>query len=70
MMSADYIIDLGPGAGKHGGFLVGEGTPEQFLTLQTVTSQYLANYKQIEIPKKRRKGMVNFFCSMVQPGIT
>lgn len=60
MMSSDYIIDLGPGAGKHGGFLVGEGTPEQFLTLQTVTSQYLANYKQIEIPKKRRKGNGQF----------
>lgn len=60
MMCADYIIDLGPGAGKHGGQLVGEGTPERFLSLNTVTSEYLANTKKIEIPKIRRKGNGNY----------
>ena len=59
MMAADYIIDLGPGAGKHGGELVGEGTPEQFLRLDTLTSGYLSNAHQIEIPKKRRTGNGN-----------
>lgn len=60
MMCADYIIDLGPGAGKHGGLLVGEGTPDEFLKLDTVTSQYLSHLKNIELPKKRRTGNGNF----------
>ncbi len=59
MMCADYIIDLGPGAGKHGGMLVGEGTPEDFIKLNTVTSKYLSHIKNIEIPKIRRKGSEN-----------
>lgn len=59
MMAADYIIDLGPGAGKHGGELVGEGTPENFLKLHTITSEYLADIRKIEIPKIRRKGNGN-----------
>ncbi|HMG16631.1 MAG TPA: excinuclease ABC subunit UvrA, partial [Saprospiraceae bacterium] len=59
MMAADYIIDLGPGAGKHGGELVGEGTPENFLKLHTITSEYLADIRRIEIPKLRRKGNGN-----------
>jgi excinuclease ABC subunit A len=56
MMASDYLFDLGPGAGKHGGELVGEGTPSVFLRNKTLTSEYLNNTKRIEIPKNRRKG--------------
>lgn len=56
MMASDYLIDLGPGAGKHGGEMVAAGKPETFLTLDTLTSQYLSGKKEIEVPKKRRKG--------------
>ncbi len=56
MMASDYLIDMGPGAGKNGGLLVGEGTPQQFLTNDTLTSSYLKNEKRIEIPVQRRKG--------------
>jgi len=60
MLAADYLIDLGPGAGKHGGELVGAGVPETFLKKDTLTSLYLRNKKKIEIPEKRRKGNGNF----------
>lgn len=56
MMHADYIIDLGPGAGIHGGKLVGEGNPEDFGNEDTLTAEYLREEKNIEIPEKRRKG--------------
>jgi excinuclease ABC subunit A len=56
MMASDYLMDLGPGAGKLGGEIVGQGTPAQFLLNQTVTAEYLNKTKNIEIPKKRRKG--------------
>ena len=56
MLAADYVIDLGPGAGKHGGELVGEGVPETFINKETLTADYLNGRRQIEIPKKRRKG--------------
>jgi excinuclease ABC subunit A len=56
MMASDYLFDLGPGAGKHGGELVGEGTPSVFAGNNTLTSEYLNNTKRIEIPKHRRKG--------------
>jgi len=55
MLAADYVIDLGPGAGYHGGKIVGEGTPDVFRKLNTVTAQYLRNEKNIELPKERRK---------------
>jgi len=60
MMASDYLIDLGPGAGKHGGELVGEGIPTDFLTKDTLTSDYLNNKKKIEIPQTRRKGNGQF----------
>ncbi|MEM1320891.1 MAG: excinuclease ABC subunit UvrA [Bacteroidota bacterium] len=60
MLASDYLIDLGPGAGKHGGQLVGQGTPASFLTKSTMTSDYLNNQRKIEVPKKRRKGNGNF----------
>ena len=56
MMASDYLIDLGPGAGKHGGELVGEGTPSVFIQNQTLTAEFLNNVKRIEVPKHRRKG--------------
>lgn len=56
MLASDYLFDLGPGAGKHGGELVGEGTPSVFQGNQTLTADYLNHQKKIEIPKERRKG--------------
>lgn len=56
MLNADYIIDIGPGAGRHGGQIVGEGHPDSFLKLNSLTSDYLQNKLQIEVPKARRKG--------------
>ncbi|PIT94247.1 excinuclease ABC subunit UvrA, partial [Candidatus Falkowbacteria bacterium CG10_big_fil_rev_8_21_14_0_10_43_11] len=55
MMSADYIIDLGPGAGVHGGQIVAEGTPEQVKkNNKSLTGQYLAHKIEIPLPPKRR----------------
>lgn len=56
MLASDYLIDLGPGAGKFGGELVGEGIPKDFIKNKTITAEYLNNVRQIAIPKKRRKG--------------
>ena len=56
MLAADYVIDLGPGAGKHGGELVGAGKPGEFIKGHTLTADYLNNTRQIEVPKVRRKG--------------
>lgn len=53
---ADYIFDIGPAAGKHGGEIVSEGTPKEILKHHTLTADYLNGTKEIEIPKKRRKG--------------
>ncbi len=60
MLAADYLIDLGPGAGKHGGELVGEGRPETFATIRTLTADYLNGKRKIAVPKKRRTGNGNF----------
>jgi excinuclease ABC subunit A len=56
MLAADYLIDLGPGAGKHGGELVGEGVPGSFAHISTLTADYLNGKRRIEIPQKRRTG--------------
>jgi excinuclease ABC subunit A len=56
MLASDYLIDLGPGAGKHGGELVAAGKPETFLTQNTITANYLNKSVKIDIPKKRREG--------------
>ena len=54
---ADWIIDLGPAAGEHGGRVIAEGAPRQILAHpKSLTGQYLSGRKQIEIPKKRREG--------------
>ena len=57
--SADYVIDIGPAAGKHGGEIVSEGTPSEIKKHDTLTAAYLNGKKEIEIPKKRRKGNGN-----------
>ncbi len=59
MMAADYLIDIGPMAGKHGGEIVASGTPKDLLKLDTLTSAYLNGKKQIKIPAQRRKGNGN-----------
>ena len=56
MLAADYLVDIGPDAGKHGGRVVAKGTPENFLKLDTLTSSYLNGEVEIKIPAKRRKG--------------
>jgi len=56
MLAADYLIDLGPGAGKHGGEIVDQDEPKKFLDKNGLTASYLSNKKMIEIPSKRRKG--------------
>jgi len=56
MMNADYLIDMGPFAGRHGGHVVAAGTPQQVLKAGTLTSKYLLGETQIKIPEKRRKG--------------
>ena len=53
---ADHVIDIGPFAGKHGGEIISEGTPEELLTHNTLTADYLNGKKEIEVPKTRRKG--------------
>jgi excinuclease ABC subunit A len=54
--SADYVIDIGPAAGRHGGEIVSEGTPEEIKKHHTLTADYLNGTKKIEVPKERRKG--------------
>ncbi len=54
--SADYVIDIGPAAGRHGGEIVSQGTPLEIESHDTLTADYLNGKKEIEIPKKRRKG--------------
>ncbi len=56
MEKADYLIDMGPGAGRHGGTIVAATTPQKMNRLKTDTAAYLSGKKQIEIPQKRRKG--------------
>ena len=53
---ADYVIDIGPFAGKHGGEIISEGTPNQLVKQHTLTAQYLNGEKEIAVPAERRKG--------------
>ncbi len=56
ILTADHVVDMGPGAGVHGGEVVAEGTPEQVMANpQSLTGQYLTGFKQIPSPKERRK---------------
>lgn len=56
MNEADYIVDIGPGAGRKGGNVVFQGTPEEMKKTHTLTASYLNGEKSIEIPPERRKG--------------
>ncbi|WP_281300047.1 MULTISPECIES: excinuclease ABC subunit UvrA [unclassified Iodidimonas] len=57
ILSADHVIDMGPGAGEHGGSVVASGTPAQIMAAEhSLTGAYLSGRKAIPIPKKRRKG--------------
>ncbi|BAK94632.1 excinuclease ABC subunit UvrA [Tetragenococcus halophilus] len=57
MRSADYLIDVGPGAGDYGGEIVASGTPEQVVeNPHSLTGEYLSGRREIPLPKKRRKG--------------
>lgn len=61
MLAADYIVDIGPGAGVHGGEVVFAGTVDKLLKCRnSITGQYLSGKKKIEIPQKRRTGNGNF----------
>ena len=57
---ADYVIDIGPKAGKYGGEIISIGTPAETLKSDTITAQYLNGKMKLEIPKKRRVGNGNF----------
>nr|WP_229310424.1 excinuclease ABC subunit UvrA [Leadbetterella byssophila] len=59
MLEADYIIDIGPGAGRHGGRVVSQGPPQKFIAKGGITADYLSNRAKIEIPKERRSGNGN-----------
>jgi excinuclease ABC subunit A len=56
MLASDYIVDLGPRAGRHGGEVVFAGTPEEMLKADTLTSKYLNGHLKIEVPEVRRPG--------------
>ena len=61
MRASDYIIDIGPGAGIHGGEVVAAGTPEEVMANeQSLTGQYLSGKKKITVPKERREGSGNY----------
>ncbi len=56
MLSSDYIVDIGPGAGPHGGKVLFSGKPKDMIKSSTLTAKYLRNELSIEIPKERKKG--------------
>ena len=60
MLAADYLIDIGPKAGLHGGEIVAQGIPQDLLKLKTLTSGYLNGLHKIVIPKERRKSIEKF----------
>lgn len=56
MREADFLVDIGPGAGEHGGLIVASGTAEEIMACKdSITGDYLSGRKKIEVPKKRRK---------------
>jgi excinuclease ABC subunit A len=60
IMESDYVVDLGPGAGTHGGKIVAEGIVTDILRENSITTQYLNGTKEIQVPQKRRKGSGEF----------
>ncbi len=61
MLASDYIVDMGPRAGRHGGEVVFEGTPKELLKTDTLTANFLNGKMEISIPKERRKGNGEIF---------
>jgi excinuclease ABC subunit A len=59
MLASDFLVDIGPGAGRHGGEIVGQGTPASFLEGNSTTAQFLKGEVTIPVPKKRRQGNGN-----------
>lgn len=61
MMESDFIVDIGPGAGVHGGNVIAAGTPQEVMACdQSITGSYLSGRMKIDVPKKRRKGNGKF----------
>jgi excinuclease ABC subunit A len=60
ILSADHVIDMGPGAGRHGGLVVAFGNPKELMKQNTLTSSYLNNKKKFIIPEERREGNGKF----------
>ena len=61
MLESDWLVDIGPGAGINGGYVVAEGTPKDVMKVtESITAQYLTGKKKIEVPKNRRKGSGNY----------
>ncbi len=61
MLAADYLVDIGPGSGVHGGNIVAAGTPDEVMrNNNSITGQYLSKKRKIEVPSKRRKGNEKF----------
>ncbi|MFQ6848466.1 MAG: excinuclease ABC subunit UvrA, partial [Clostridium perfringens] len=61
MREADYIVDIGPGAGEHGGEIVASGTLDEIMSNEnSLTGKYLTGAKKVELPEERRKGNGNF----------
>lgn len=60
IIEADHVIDVGPAAGVHGGYIVAQGTPAEILKSHTTTAQYINGEKSIEVPKTRREGSGEF----------
>ncbi|MCX6286584.1 MAG: excinuclease ABC subunit UvrA [Bacteroidetes bacterium] len=56
ILASDYVIDIGPGAGVHGGRIVAHGTPEEIMNTTHLTGQYLSGRKKINVPERRREG--------------
>ncbi len=64
MLNADYLVDIGPGAGRHGGEVVFAGTPAEIKNGHSITCDYLNGKRQIEVPKMRRKPMKDNFLTI------
>lgn len=60
ILAADHVVDIGPGAGRHGGRIVGQGTPGEMKECHTITCDYISGKKNIEIPAHRRKSNGHF----------
>jgi excinuclease ABC subunit A len=56
IMESDYVLDVGPGAGVHGGKIVAEGTPDKIGEFNSITSDYISGKRAIKVPRQRRKG--------------